>query len=213
MQRDVVLDVASELFLTRGYRATTVGAIAESAGIGTATLFRYFRSKEGVLAALSRRDIDLTLANARRAAANPPEDPAAAMLAVFAEILEMHALPSTQIRGQTRIWLLIPTGHPETDEVVTSSDRELQDLIRSLLQRYQREGRLGSRLDLDDATAVIFAVFYHHYMSIALDRTVRLQDVTAQLQRRIPLLFSAWDQAPSPSQAKARKADRKTQRL
>jgi AcrR family transcriptional regulator len=204
-QRDIVLDVASELFIAQGFRATTLSAIAEKAGVGVATLFRYFRTKEGVLAALSRRDIEKTLARAREVAAAPAADPADAVFAICAAIFEMHRMPSTRIRGQTRIWLLIPTGHPETDEVVTSSDRELQDVILSLLTHYRTIGRLYPRLDLHDLTIVIFAVFYHHYLSVALDPTMKIEPVLSALKKRIQVLFTAWTVAAEKSVARKRK--------
>jgi len=188
-QRDIVLDVASELFIAKGFRATTLSAIAEQAGIGIATLFRYFRTKEGVLAALSRRDIEKTLVRAREVAATPDEDPAVTVFAICAAIFEMHRMPSTQIRGQTRIWLLIPTGHPETDDVVISSDHELQEMIHGLLKHYRSAGRIDPDLDLQDLTIVIFAVFYHHYLAVALDPTMKVEAVLKNLRRRIPLLF------------------------
>lgn len=192
MGRDTILDVASELFLERGYRTTTIGTIAERAGVGVATVFRYFNSKEGILAALSRRDIDKVNARVRAAIASLPEDPAQAVLRVFSTVLQMHQMPSTHIRGQTRLWLLVTTGHPETDEVVTSSDRELQQMIRDLLAHYRKIGRISKNLDLDDLSIVLFAVFYHHYMRMGLDRSVRVEEVTADLARHIPIVFASW---------------------
>ena len=192
LQRNAVLDAACDLFLEHGYRATTIAAIASAAGVGVATVFRYFRSKEGVLAALSRRDIDETLERARAVAAEPSEEPATLLLAVFDEILKMHRMPSTRIRGQTRIWLLIRTGHPATDEVVTSSDNELREIIRDLLLRYRQRGVIEASLSLRDMAEIIFAVFYHHYLAIALDRDTRMTSVARTLRRRIPMLFESW---------------------
>lgn len=40
---------AVDLFVSRGYEATTVDEIAESAGVGRRTFFRYFRSKEDAI--------------------------------------------------------------------------------------------------------------------------------------------------------------------
>jgi AcrR family transcriptional regulator len=44
--RELILDTALELFLDRGYDATTMEEIAEAAQIGTSTLYRYYPSKE-----------------------------------------------------------------------------------------------------------------------------------------------------------------------
>lgn len=199
---DSILNAAQELFLRGGYRKTTMGAIAASAGVGVATVFRHFKSKEGVLAALSSRDIDRTLARASMAITPPPAEPPQGILRLLCAVLEMHLTPSTKIRGQTRLWLLIPTGHRETDEVVTSSDLRLQEMISDLLGHYRRVSRIHKSIDLHDAAIVIFGVFYHHYLRIALDRGVRIADVEVELGRQIPLLFKAWTSVP-PDQPRA----------
>lgn len=50
-----ILSAAAELFGERGYKATTTRAIAERAGVNEVTLFRRFKNKQGVLAALGER--------------------------------------------------------------------------------------------------------------------------------------------------------------
>lgn len=194
---DSILNAAQELFLRGGYRKTTMGAIAGAAGVGVATVFRHFKSKEGVLAALSSRDIDKNLANAAAVITPPPADPPQGILRLLSAVLEMHLTPSTKIRGQTRLWLLIPTGHRETDEVVTSSDQRLREMIFDLLAYYRRTARIQRNIDLNDATVIIFGVFYHHYLRIALDRSVRIADVEIELGRQIPLLFKPWSAQPA----------------
>lgn len=191
--RDAILDAASQLFLTRGYRATTMSTLADAAGVGVATVFRYFKSKEGVLAALSRRDIDAVKERARKAITPLPLEPAEGFVRLFTAVFEMHRMPSTQIRGQTRLWLLIPTGHTETDQVVTSSDRELQETIRDMLVHYRNSKRIPKRHSVEDMITVIFAVFYHQYLRLALDRSLPTEAVIGDLSRQIRLLFKSWE--------------------
>jgi AcrR family transcriptional regulator len=47
-----ILQATAELFAERGYKATTTRAIAERAGVNEVTLFRRFKNKRGILAAL-----------------------------------------------------------------------------------------------------------------------------------------------------------------
>ncbi|MGH0028629.1 MAG: TetR/AcrR family transcriptional regulator [Myxococcota bacterium] len=60
--RDRLLEAGTRLFSERGYAATSVGAICESAGVGKPALYWHFESKEGllvaVLEALNARWID-----------------------------------------------------------------------------------------------------------------------------------------------------------
>ena len=49
--REVLYDVAIELFTEKGFEGTTVDDVAEAAGISQRSFFRYFASKDDLLAA------------------------------------------------------------------------------------------------------------------------------------------------------------------
>ena len=53
-RRQNLIAVASRLFATHGFRGTTTKAIAEGAGISEAVIFRHFRAKEDLYAAILR---------------------------------------------------------------------------------------------------------------------------------------------------------------
>jgi AcrR family transcriptional regulator len=52
LARTAVLDAARELFLARGYAATTMDAVSELSAVPAATVYRLFSSKLGLLKAL-----------------------------------------------------------------------------------------------------------------------------------------------------------------
>src|SRR5215204_5756242 len=52
LARGAVVDAARSLFLERGYGATTMEAISERADVPSATVYRLFSSKHGILKAL-----------------------------------------------------------------------------------------------------------------------------------------------------------------
>jgi len=52
---ELILAAALELFERQGYDATAVPEIAEAAGVGTGTIYRYFATKEELFNALYRR--------------------------------------------------------------------------------------------------------------------------------------------------------------
>src|SRR5215207_3421964 len=52
LARGAVVDAARSLFLERGYGATTMEAISERAEVPSATVYRLFSSKHGILKAL-----------------------------------------------------------------------------------------------------------------------------------------------------------------
>lgn len=50
--RDEITDIARELFLTRGYGATTVAAIAAAADVSVETIYKSFHGKPGLVRAI-----------------------------------------------------------------------------------------------------------------------------------------------------------------
>ena len=52
LARTAVVDAARDLFLERGYGATTIEAISEHSDVPPATVYRLFASKRGILKAL-----------------------------------------------------------------------------------------------------------------------------------------------------------------
>jgi AcrR family transcriptional regulator len=59
--RREIADAAGQLFIEKGYAATTVKDIAEAADVSSRTFFRYFPSKEDVVTALASSTMDTTL--------------------------------------------------------------------------------------------------------------------------------------------------------
>lgn len=53
-KRELILDAALELFAERGFHGTVVPAIAERAGVGAGTLYRYFAGKDEIVNVLYR---------------------------------------------------------------------------------------------------------------------------------------------------------------
>ena len=74
--RAEILNAAAELFRARGFRATTLDALARRLGMSKATVYGHFRSKEDLLAAIFHRTMTLVEAGlaAIRASRRPPAE-------------------------------------------------------------------------------------------------------------------------------------------
>jgi AcrR family transcriptional regulator len=55
-KRDAILHAALELFVERGFHGTAVPEVAERAGVGAGTIYRYFASKEALVNELYQRE-------------------------------------------------------------------------------------------------------------------------------------------------------------
>ncbi len=54
-KREAILTAALELFATRGFHGTAVPLVAERAGVGAGTVYRYFASKEALVNEIYQR--------------------------------------------------------------------------------------------------------------------------------------------------------------
>lgn len=81
--RDAVLDAAGELIETQGFAAVTMKGVAETTGVGRATVYKYFRDVESILIAWHERQILRHLAQLA-AARDEVEDPVERLVSVLA---------------------------------------------------------------------------------------------------------------------------------
>src|SRR3954467_531249 len=73
--RDRLLEVASEAFLTSGVDAS-LEKIAKTAGVGIGTLYRHYPSRDALVEAVYRHNVDLLVEGAEELSATLPPDQA-----------------------------------------------------------------------------------------------------------------------------------------
>jgi AcrR family transcriptional regulator len=73
--RHLIVDAARRLFLERGYSATTMGAIAEEAGVAVSTVYAAFKNKRTILRAIREAWHEQTRAREINAEASRQPDP------------------------------------------------------------------------------------------------------------------------------------------
>lgn len=90
--RDATLDSAAALVAEHGLRGVTMSQIAEHAGIGRATLYKYFTDVDAILIAWHERQIAAHLELLQRAREEAPDDASrlAAVLEAYALIAHQH---------------------------------------------------------------------------------------------------------------------------
>ena len=85
-----ILDVADQLFLTRGYHGTTIKDIANKMGVAQGMLYYYFKSKEELLETLLDRHSSLLVAKVKEITClnnvSPPEKLALLLAAVIRKV-------------------------------------------------------------------------------------------------------------------------------
>jgi TetR/AcrR family transcriptional regulator len=69
-----IIDIAQEVFVSRGYERTTVPSIADAAGYNKRTIYLYFKDKEEIFLAVVLRCLQLLKAGLETATELVPED-------------------------------------------------------------------------------------------------------------------------------------------
>ncbi|MGH3071221.1 MAG: TetR/AcrR family transcriptional regulator [Gaiellaceae bacterium] len=123
--RDAILDAAAALVDEHGLLSVTMSRIAETAGIGRATLYKYFPDVEAILRAWHERQISGHLTQLAALRERPGD-----ATERLAAILEAYAANSQQSRGRHDAEL---TAFLHRDRQVARAQRHIHGLIEALI--------------------------------------------------------------------------------
>jgi AcrR family transcriptional regulator len=138
--RDATLDATAALVDEHGLASVTMSQIATRAGIGRATLYKYFPDVESILAAWHERQVASHLQQLEHVRDKEKRDPLAAVLHAYALIShERHGGP---------IAAALHRG-----EHVDHAASHLRQLIARLIAQGADEGRLRDDVDPDELAA------------------------------------------------------------
>ena len=149
---DTTMDTTAALVQEHGLAAVTMSQIAAEAGIGRATLYKYFPDVEAILVAWHERQIALHLRQltAARDAAGTPADRLEAVLETFALIQHEH-------HGAE-----LPVSLLHRGEHVARARQQLKDLVADLLATGAQKGEIR-----DDMAPGELASFCLHALTAA----------------------------------------------
>ncbi|MES1174957.1 MAG: TetR/AcrR family transcriptional regulator [Myxococcales bacterium] len=129
--QEAILEATAALVSAKGLQAVTMSQIAEEAGIGRATLYKYYSDVESILVAWHKRHISAHLehlAQVRDQAGDADER--------LASVLEAFALISFE-RRDTNLAAVLHRG-----EHVAHAERHLSEMIRELLDEAAKAGAI-----------------------------------------------------------------------
>lgn len=129
-RKDQIIEAASRLFRQFGYLKTSVDDIARFLGIGKATIYHYFRSKEEIFLQVLQLEADRIAEKTRRALArvNSPSEKLAIFLKIhFEEIFR-------RIKNQNLTIENIYTLQPLVDKGIREFYNVQLNMLREILQ-------------------------------------------------------------------------------
>jgi len=128
--RDATLDTTAALVAEHGLASVTMSGIAEKAGIGRATLYKYFPDVDAILAAWHERQIAGHLAQLTEIR-DQTDDPGKRLEAVLRGYALIHHERVRHHRHKPHGTELAALLHP--DEHVTRAQQHLRTMFRQLL--------------------------------------------------------------------------------
>lgn len=142
--REAVLDATARLVAERGLLSVTMSEIAEQAGIGRATLYKYFADVEAILDAWHQRQVAAHLGElaALRDQGGDACQRLEAVLEAYAFIAHKratHGHPGAELAA-----ILHRGTH------ITQAEHQVRDLIKDLLREASEAGQVRDDVTVDD---------------------------------------------------------------
>jgi AcrR family transcriptional regulator len=143
-----LLAVARDVVAEHGADAS-MRDIARRAGVGLATLFRHFPTREALFEALLRTNLDaLTQKAADLETSSPPDE---ALVSWFREGV-------TFVQGYSGVVALMASAHADPDSALYTTCEAVHSAGRRLLLRAQTEGTARADINGDDLFALMSAL-------------------------------------------------------
>lgn len=153
--RERIVDCARELFLSAGFGATTIGKIAESAGVAPPTVYAVFGSKQGLLVALlddmGRRADRLAFEQAMQAAAGDPQRQLAEAIAFNIRFFEQNIELISLMRTVSGV-------EHDVQEVWKEGEARRRRAEEKLVADWERAGALAPTVTASQAVDLFWAM-------------------------------------------------------
>jgi AcrR family transcriptional regulator len=197
-----VLNVAAELFASRGYEATRIEEIAESAQVAPGTVYNYFATKPNILMALAVRHVRAAYPKRRELVRNPPSDPIAAIHA-FEKLLTIQAL-QTLDRECWRVILSSPYREPGSPAHRMSGrfQRMIKRHYVQMLSGFQKRGKIKKDIDIEVLADFITAIGTYHFGRLVSSDTMTIEDLQKTVEEQLSLVFTGIIAKPRSSKPK-----------
>ncbi|MDH5410869.1 MAG: TetR/AcrR family transcriptional regulator [Alphaproteobacteria bacterium] len=174
-RRKRILDAARAHFLDRGFEATTIEAIAESAEISAVTVFNYYGTKGGVLLALVGESDSILIEKINGILGDPPLDPLEAVLR-FSQVICRHALDYLH----KPVWrhvvaTAVIEGNSEFGRGYASLDLELVRMLASLLEILKDRNRLQQDYPCAVAAGVLYNLHNARFIKLMSDDKMSIE--------------------------------------
>jgi AcrR family transcriptional regulator len=182
-----ILDAALSVFRARGFDAARMEHIADMAELSIGTLYNYFPTKGDLLVAIVGLETADTLAAGQAIVADPPDDPAQAVLAL-AQAWYRHSFRLLDRRLWRHAFAMMME-RPDLQSSVrfAQNDAILQAQVASLVGALQRRGHARRDIDPTDTGLCLFNLIDRTFMTFISDDQMSFEALMHLLGRQIAI--------------------------
>ncbi len=152
-RRDVILSAAQRLFARMGFHQTTMQQICAAAGMSPGNLYRYFPSKEAIIAGIAERD-RADVASQFASVENAPD-----FFATFAVLAHHHFVERTadevglcaEIMSESR-------RNPAIARIMNEFDKDVIARLKSMLRAAAERGEISRDIDFDAVVSMLMVI-------------------------------------------------------
>jgi AcrR family transcriptional regulator len=180
-RRQQILDAARRRFARNGFHQTSMQDILGDAGLSAGALYRYFHSKEEIIAAIAEDALWQVTAPIGALTAEeplPPLDTVIEQLLTNAEDFGFRPDGIAYIAPQ--VWAEALRS-PQLRELVQSRFAEIRSAIAGVVRAEQAAGRIPADADADDVAGFLFGSLLGYVLQRVLAGTVDAKSYSAAL--------------------------------
>lgn len=183
----LIRQAARELFLSKGYEATTLREVAQRADVGFGTVFSYAVDKPGLLAMVFVEDLQHLPPLFDHPEDRPLREQAVAAFMKLYEFWSRTPALSREVLPQMEFYR---SSNPFTEAIVQRRS-ELKSSLANWLKTCAKQKRLATQIDPVVAADTIFAIFTSALREWIANEPLDLDAGKQQLARLLELPFRA----------------------
>lgn len=186
--RDAILAAAKQLFVARGFAATTMEEIAQAAEVGVGTLYNYFGAKGALLLAWGQDATEQALAQGQAFMQALPSAPTEAI----AGLLERYFGAMAQFDKPLLRELMAEAFGPTRDvgQGLMQQDFRLVEQLSGLITTLKDHGAIRKSVDVNDAALLLYGVTAIPLMMyINSDDQISIEMCLQMTRRQVALVF------------------------
>ncbi|MBF6331691.1 TetR/AcrR family transcriptional regulator [Nocardia transvalensis] len=156
-RRRQILDAAQECFARKGFHATSMQDVFTASGLSAGAVYRYFKSKDDLIAALAA-DATVLLRGVMDEVMNrePLPTPGEVVRALTTEIVRISE-QSNRVRLAPQAWALA-AADPAEHQYVSTAIRTLRDRWQNYAERMREVGWLAADADTDAVAKALLGI-------------------------------------------------------